>query len=129
MLKESTDGDSWIKTILMSFQQRAQYILEVKEHVLAAIIMRYLVDGILNRPLSILLDECQEGFLRSIYDNMATMDPPKGNFTLFRVLVSALIILYPFQIYPHGAPGRAIQLQQSIILYLPQKIQILEICR
>jgi hypothetical protein len=130
MLKNSTDGDSWIERILRRFQWKAQYIIELKEHVLAAIIMRYLVDAVLNRPLSILLDERQEGLLTSIYDSMATMDPPKGNSTnLSCVDASTNYSLY-FQICPQGVLGKVIQLQQSIvILHLPRKIPTLKVCR
>lgn len=116
MLTESTDGTSWIETILKRFQQKEQYILEFKEHVLAAIIMRYLVDGILNHPMSILLDKHEEGLLISIYESMAKMDPPKGNFILFPCANASANYPLPSQIYAHSAPGKAIQLQQSIII-------------
>ena len=62
---------------------KAQDLTDVKEHVLAAILMRYLFDEILNRPLSILLKEEEEGLLNGIYENMATMEPPKGKLSHF----------------------------------------------
>lgn len=83
MLDRSINGNSGVETILKRFQRKAQDIINVKEHVLAAILMRYLFDGILSRPLSILLMEEEEGLLNGIYENMATMNPPKGNLSHF----------------------------------------------
>lgn len=79
MLNRSMDGNPGVKTILKRFQLRTRELVDLKEHVLAAVVMRYLFDGILNRPLSILLKEEEEGLLKDIYQSMATMDPPKGN--------------------------------------------------
>lgn len=83
MSNRSINGNSGVDSILMRFQGKTQDVIDVKEHVLAAILMRYLFDEILNRPLSILLKEEEEGFLNSIYENMATMEPPKGNLSHF----------------------------------------------
>jgi hypothetical protein len=83
MLNRSINGNSGVERILKRFQGKSQDLIDVKEHVLAAILMRYLFDGILNRPLSILLMEEEEGLLNGIYENMATMDPPKGNLSHF----------------------------------------------
>jgi hypothetical protein len=79
MLHRSMDGNPGVETILKRFQLKAQDLIELKEHVLAAIVMRHLFDGILNRLLSTLLREEEEGLLTDIYESMATMDPPKGN--------------------------------------------------
>lgn len=79
MLNRSMDGNPGVETILKRFQLKAWDLIELKEHVLAAIVMRYLCNGILNRPLSILLKEEEEGLLTDIYESMTTMDPPKGN--------------------------------------------------
>jgi thiamine phosphate synthase YjbQ (UPF0047 family) len=79
MLNRSMDGNPGVETILKKFQLKAQDLIDLKEHILAAIVMRNVFDGILNRPLSILLKEDEEGLLTSIYESMATMNPPKGN--------------------------------------------------
>ena len=83
MLNHSIHGNSGMGSILKRFQWKAQDLTDVKEHVLAAILMRYLFDEILNRPLSILLKEEEEGLLNGIYENMATMEPPKGKISHF----------------------------------------------
>ena len=79
MLNRSMDVNPGVETILKRFQLKVRHLIELKEHVLAAIVMRYLFDGILNRPLSILLKEGEEGLLKDICESMATMDPPKGS--------------------------------------------------
>ncbi|KFY86900.1 hypothetical protein V500_07320 [Pseudogymnoascus sp. VKM F-4518 (FW-2643)] len=83
MLNCSINGNSGMGSILKRFQWKAQDLTDVKEHVLAAILMRYLFDEILNRPLSILLKEEEEGLLNGIYENMATMEHPKGKISHF----------------------------------------------
>ena len=79
MLNGSIDGSPGVEIILKRFQLKAQDLIELKEHILAAIVMRYLFDAILNHPLSILLKEEEEGLLSAIYESIAIMDPPKGN--------------------------------------------------
>jgi len=79
LLNPFTEESPGVETILKRFQQKAHDLMKLKEHILAAIIMRYLFDAILTRPLSILLKEGEEGFLNTICESMATMDPPKGN--------------------------------------------------
>jgi hypothetical protein len=79
MLNRSIDGGPGVESILKRFQLKVQELIELKEHILAAIVMRYLFDAILNRPFSNLLKEAEEGFLTAIYESMATMDPRKGN--------------------------------------------------
>jgi hypothetical protein len=79
MLNRSMDGNPGVETILKRFQLKSQDLMELKEHVLAAVLMRYVFDRILNRPLSILLKEEEEALLIDIYESMMTMDPPKGN--------------------------------------------------
>lgn len=83
MLNRSMNGNYGVETILKRFQEKVRGLIDVKEHVLAAILMRYLFDGILSRPLSILLTQEEEGLLYGIYENMATMDHPKGNLSDF----------------------------------------------
>lgn len=79
MFNRSLDGSPGVETILKRFQLKAQDLIELKEHILAAIVMRCLFDGILNYSLSILLKEEEEGLLAAIYESMATMHPAKGN--------------------------------------------------
>lgn len=83
MLTPSINGNSGVGSILKRFQGEVQDLTDVKEHVLAAVLMRYLFDEILNRPLSILLKEEEEVLLNGIYENMATMEPPKGKMSHF----------------------------------------------
>ncbi|KAG4432938.1 hypothetical protein IFR05_011584 [Cadophora sp. M221] len=87
MLNRSIEGAPGVESILKRFQLKAQDLIELKEHILAAIVMRYLFDAILNRPFSNLLNEEEEGLLTAIYESMTTMDPPKGNL-LHRLCVS-----------------------------------------
>lgn len=79
MLNRSMDRSPGVITILNKFQLKAQELVDLKEYVLAAVVMRYLFDEILNRPFSILLKDEEEGLLNAIYEKMATMNPPKGN--------------------------------------------------
>lgn len=79
MLNRSMDRNPGVESILKRFQLKDRDLVELKEHVLAAILMRYLFDGILNHHLSILLKEEEEALLTDIYESMKTMDPPKGN--------------------------------------------------
>lgn len=80
MLNHSMDGNPGVETILKRFQQKSQDLIELKEHVLAAIVMRYLFDGILNHPFSILLKKDEEVLLTDIYKSMTAVDPQNGNF-------------------------------------------------
>lgn len=81
MLNNSVGGNSryeGIESILKRFHLRVQDLIEIKEHVLAAIVIRYLCDVILGRLLSFLLREEEEALLSAIYESMATMDSSKG---------------------------------------------------
>ncbi|KIM95285.1 hypothetical protein OIDMADRAFT_148926 [Oidiodendron maius Zn] len=94
MLNRSIDGGPGVESILKRFQLKAQELIELKEHILAAIVMRYLFDEILNRPFSNLLKEGEEDLLTAIYESMATMEPPKGNLLHSYVLVITLTIYW-----------------------------------
>jgi hypothetical protein len=99
MLNRSLNRNSGVKSILKRFQGKARDLVDVKEHVLAAILMRYLFDEILNRPLSILLTEEEEGLFNSIYENMATTDPPKGKLPHFSCVGSSandMLLIFRF---------------------------------
>lgn len=78
-----------VESISESFQ-KSKDIIEPKEHILAVVIMRYLFDEFLNRPLSSLLKEEEEDLLTNIYNNMETMEPPKGNLPIPDVLILIL---------------------------------------
>ncbi len=79
IMKNHSERNSGVESILKRFQLKAGHLIELKEHILAAIVMHYVFDKILNRPLSILLNEGEEELLTSICESMAAMDPPKGS--------------------------------------------------
>ena len=72
-------GTPGMETIVESFQLRPNDLTDLKEHVLAAILMRYLFDKILSHPWPIVLGREIESFLKDIYKSMERVDSPKGN--------------------------------------------------
>ncbi|OBT43285.1 hypothetical protein VE00_06924 [Pseudogymnoascus sp. WSF 3629] len=74
------------KEILLRFQSKPDHWVEVKEKVLAAIIMRYVVDKVLCQPLSIFLSDREMDILTAIEISMGSMELKKAinshpNFT------------------------------------------------
>lgn len=64
--------------IISDFQSEAGNWMEAKEYILEAVVMRYLIDQVLNKPFSILLADSQLDFLVAVEKSMRTMEPKKG---------------------------------------------------
>jgi hypothetical protein len=79
MLNRGIGGNPRVETILKRFQLNTKDLVEFKDRILEAIVMRHLFDGILNQSWPILLKEGEEDLLTRIYESLATTDPPKGN--------------------------------------------------
>ena len=80
--------------ILARFQTKSQYDFMLKEHILAAVVMRYLFDRVLNQHWPLTLREEDQKLLDAVYNRMTKMDPPKGKFAhLLRISLSLTVLM------------------------------------
>jgi hypothetical protein len=66
------------EAIISQFQSESSRWIEAKEHVIAAVVMRYLFDRVLNQSFSVLLDDQEQHFLATIQSSMENMEVQKG---------------------------------------------------
>jgi hypothetical protein len=66
------------EAIIYRFQLEPNLWTEAKEHVLVAVVMRYIFDRILHKPFSVLLGYDEQDFLTAIQNSMGNMEPQKG---------------------------------------------------
>lgn len=66
--------------IMLQFQSEPRRWIEAKEHILVAVVMRYLFDQILNQSFSAIISDGGRNFLATIQNSMENMEPQKGEF-------------------------------------------------
>ena len=72
------------EAIIYRFQWEPNRWTEAKEHVLVAMVMRYILDRILHKPFSVLLGDGEQNFLAAIQNSMGNMEPQKGELIMLK---------------------------------------------
>ena len=70
------------EAIMLQFHSESSRWIEAKEHVLVAVVMRYLFTQILNQSFSVLLGDDERDFLATIQNSMENMELQKGKFVV-----------------------------------------------
>lgn len=70
------------EAIMLQFHSESSRWIEAKEHVLVAVVMRYLFTQILNQSFSVLLSDGERDFLTTIQNSMENMELQKGKFVV-----------------------------------------------